>query len=104
MKKAVLRHLKSKDFSLLSLNQFLYVLKQNAPILDKGTHGELQFNRFQILKTIKLESNIKYDVMENKDMVVLSEEMEKYVKFIKIGDLVGDKQQGDKLPEPVHQL
>lgn len=75
MKKAVLRHLTKKyqNFSFLALNQFLYVVKQNYPI-TKNAPGDLEFERMQILRTFKLESNVRFDVIENKEVVAISEE------------------------------
>jgi hypothetical protein len=60
----------------------------------------------EIVKAFKLESNVKFDVLEQRDVLVISEELEKYVKFIPLKEVVSEEKKIEdmKIPEGIHQL
>ena len=74
---------------LFSLNKFLYILKRN---LINRAAKELPFEKYEVISKFKMEGNVRFDILESKDVLILSEDISKIVKFYRLSEILAEEQ------------
>ena len=102
MKRVLVKDLTSgdhKDLSLLGLNRYLYVVRLHQTAAPET----LTFQKYLVLKSYRLEGTFRFDVLEKRDTLMLSEDQTKELKLYKlpaIMQLAGVKE-GEECTMPV---
>jgi len=74
---------------LLSLNRFLYVLKPIDSSADLRQKGAAVTSGYKILSKVEREATQHFEVFEEQDWLVATDESNKFVNFYSLSDFIG---------------